>query len=1063
MAAGNNEFVEFLSKNAIRDLEHAISLLDEGIQKTNTLGKQIKVIQLPSESTRAIKDMNRDIIQLNAHMGHSITVVEKERQAFEKLQKQEEANAAKRARIRMADIKLEKDRERAFDRYEKQLQKEANDLNAASNLYNKVQGRVRELTSTYNDLSIRKSLGQKLNTKEEAQLLSLEKRLLKYQSALAATDAKIGKYHRNVGNYASGNAQLSMAIGQFSRELPNAGISFSTFAISLSNQFGQLQDAISATIAQNKELIAQGVKVKSVGAQVLGSILSLNTVMYLGIALFTAYNEEISDFVTNLFKGSKAVDAAKESAKQLNDVRVESLKSITQERVELQANLETAQDTTLSYKEREIAANKILQQYPFWFENLGKEAIMNGNVEKAVKGVNEALLARAKANAAVGKITENQSKIIDLEEERFAIIQSQEKAEERLRAVRRRTYAASEQERGYEAETNAIKDINNAKEEIIDLNKEIASVQEINNRLTGYAIQQTKESIGLDYQSVDAKKLSYEATKDFIASEYELIQARLENQASANERIFQSDEVNLKKREQAFADYLHQRTQLSENTLNEELRLIQKGSDEEIKELEKRAKDGEITEKNARQVIWSVQKQAQFDSLKAYEDYYERQRQIDIAREESMKGVWDAINFQKAENLISERDLAATKEYGDLLSKITKDTDYKQFEQAQKSLAESNRSITKANIQLEIDRANTELLGLKDTEANVAKRLELQNQIIEKEKELTDVTNKELEEQAQAWMQLQKATEDFLKGITASTLSDFGLGSLNQFFDGSFKKLLDGANTVQEQFAVTFNAITSVAQEAFAFLNQNSQAYFDAQYARLDRQKEVELGFAHDNAAGKEEIERQYEEKKREIRIKEAKAQKEQALFNAIINTAQAVVAALPNIPLSILIGALGAAQIALIAGRPLPQYADGTANHPGGPMMVNDAKGSNYKEMVVLPGGKSFIPQQRNAILNAPKGTKVLKAGSFNEELNGILASNSIGFPTQLLNQMPNINIDSGRGLSKKDLEDALNNTIGKMPTVNQSFTKNGFRSWVRTETGAKESLNNIVKVKGL
>lgn len=309
---------------------------------------------------------------------------------------------------------------------------------------------------------------------------------------------------------------------------------------------------------------------------------------------------------------------------------------------------------------------------------------------------------------------------------------------------------------------------------------------------------------------------------------------------------------------------------------------------------------------------------------------------------------------------------------------------------------------------------------------------------------------------AEAKVKLQQQIDDYLKTFKEGFFQDLGLPTLFKAMNGEIAGF-------GENWKTTFVAMAEIAQETLAFLSQNSQAYFDAEHARLDRQQEVEMEFARGNVAGQEEIQRQYEEKKRELRIKEAKAQKEQALFNAIINTAQAVVAALPNIPLSILIGALGAAQIALIAARPLPQYAEGTANHPGGPMMVNDAKGSNYKEMVVLPGGKSFIPQQRNAILNAPKGTKVLRAGTFNEELNGILASNSIGFPTQLLNQMPHINIESGRGISKKDLEDALNSTIGKMPTVNQSFTKNGFRSWVRTETGAKESLNNIVKVKGL
>ncbi|MFT9004997.1 MAG: phage tail tape measure protein [Liquorilactobacillus hordei] len=69
------------------------------------------------------------------------------------------------------------------------------------------------------------------------------------------------------------------------------------------------------------------------------------------------------------------------------------------------------------------------------------------------------------------------------------------------------------------------------------------------------------------------------------------------------------------------------------------------------------------------------------------------------------------------------------------------------------------------------------------------------------------------------------------------------------------------------------------------------------------------------------------------------------------------------------------------VGGKQLQVNAKGTNNHPGGPMMVNDQKGSNYQELVSLPNGNSFIPQGRNVIFDAPRGTKVLKA-SLTEKL---------------------------------------------------------------------------------
>lgn len=75
---------------------------------------------------------------------------------------------------------------------------------------------------------------------------------------------------------------------------------------------------------------------------------------------------------------------------------------------------------------------------------------------------------------------------------------------------------------------------------------------------------------------------------------------------------------------------------------------------------------------------------------------------------------------------------------------------------------------------------------------------------------------------------------------------------------------------------------------------------------------------------------------------------------------------------------------------------ARGTNYHPGGGMMVNDQKGSTYQELVSLPNGESFIPQGRNVIFDAPRGTKVLKA-SLTEKLMSILPkyATGVGIPS--------------------------------------------------------------------
>ena len=59
------------------------------------------------------------------------------------------------------------------------------------------------------------------------------------------------------------------------------------------------------------------------------------------------------------------------------------------------------------------------------------------------------------------------------------------------------------------------------------------------------------------------------------------------------------------------------------------------------------------------------------------------------------------------------------------------------------------------------------------------------------------------------------------------------------------------------------------------------------------------------------------------------------------------------------------------------PQYyGKGTDGHLGGPAIINDQKGSTYREAVMMPDGHTFIPEGRNILFpNMPKGTKVLPA----------------------------------------------------------------------------------------
>ena len=113
------------------------------------------------------------------------------------------------------------------------------------------------------------------------------------------------------------------------------------------------------------------------------------------------------------------------------------------------------------------------------------------------------------------------------------------------------------------------------------------------------------------------------------------------------------------------------------------------------------------------------------------------------------------------------------------------------------------------------------------------------------------------------------------------------------------------------------------------------------------------------------------EKKKQEIAHKQAVWEKATSIAQAGIATALAITEALPNIPLSILIGALGAIQVATILATPIPSYADGTKGndrHPGGTALVGDAG----KHEVVMYAGKAWVTPDTPTLVDLPKGAQV-------------------------------------------------------------------------------------------
>jgi tape measure domain-containing protein len=330
---------------------------------------------------------------------------------------------------------------------------------------------------------------------------------------------------------------------------------------------------------------------------------------------------------------------------------------------------------------------------------------------------------------------------------------------------------------------------------------------------------------------------------------------------------------------------------------------------------------------------------------------------------------------------------------------------------------------------------------------------------------------KQAEEDARKIAEIQKRLQDefrnYIQSFGQEFFSNAGFGETFDFFarmdqDGKtmFDKLGELADGSVEKFAATFQAISESAQEAFNFISEASQKNFDAEYERLEQQKEVALMFAGDSASARAEIEEQYEQRRKEIARREAKARKQQAIFNIAIDTAQAIVAAVAKSPLtgglpfSAIAAAIGAAQIAMVSSQQIPQYWKGTDNAEGG-LAWTQEKG---REIITDSQGrvKSLGSDKGAELTMLSKGDKVFTAEKsammFDNSLNSMLLNNGI--------VMPKVEVSMDTQILGSKL-DKLSDTIASKESFSIVRDAKGERIYQRKQNERKELLNNILNVK--
>lgn len=480
------------------------------------------------------------------------------------------------------------------------------------------------------------------------------------------------------------------------------------------------------------------------------------------------------------------------------------------------------------------------------------------------------------------------------------------------------------------------------------------------------------------------------------------------------------------------------------------LRMNELLREEEIREAERRGEDVELINKKYDARFSSIIQDNISERLGLIKKWTDRE--LDILDTNSLKEI-NALNKQYKQGEINE------KQYRDGLYKITKESGEAKLKlllkeaEAELALSTDLPQEKVDEIQRRIDKIKAQIEAfnndMDNDENNPGKRWAKDfNSALG---DMSSSANKYLGDSAKIF----NALGDIIGEMTAKmkdaedSVFDFW-GALGKGEDGLKKKL----TFVLSSFAKIQDGITSIMTDIYDSrikrVEEEQEANEEAGEKELERIEKLE----NSGVITKEEAEarkraaeqttanknKELEKKKEALQQKQAKWEKANAISQSIIATALAVSKALPNLVLAALVGTLGAAQLATIIAQPIPKYAKGTDNHPGGLAIVGD--GGKHEAVVTDRG--TYITPNFPTLIDLPRRAKVIPDVDI-ERRNDFLP------PFDRLALYRSMNLRSDIGALMKDAE-----RMGEPVTVN---VNNDYRKLEREMQSLNRSFEKMAK----
>ena len=931
-----------------------------------------------------------------------------------------------------------------------QAKREQRNLEKTTGLYNRIQQAINKVTKKYQDLAVRKQLGGKLSAREEKQLISLQAKLLKYNNALKQVDAQVGKNQRNVGNYKSALKGLGGTLRSLVGAFGLLGGAF-LFVQGLRDAFNTIREFDKQLIAVKKttnlsseeiklfknEVIDLGLKLKGVSIQ--GLLKSSEVAGQLGvkgrenILKFSQVIEQLkltSDIASqeSVRNFAKFIEVSKDTVK--NADRLGSV--IT----ELGNNFATSESQILSNATEIQKGLSIYEASAESILGLGAATSALGNEAEVSSGALQKTFQVLNQGATTGKNLQRILELTGQSAEEFR----KEFGTNATESFRKFIKGLSDSDEAGENLSNTLTDLGLNNLRVSRVVGSLAKNYDTLENALNKANNEYKENNALTKEADESAK-SLDAKIGDLSDSWDGFILTLESGDGVISKTFKAligfaEDVLILIREL-------NRTELEFNSgLTAEAKNKQLEYYEEIGE--GAVALAAIDKVNAESKISSINK-----------EIATQQKIIDKYKDKNIVQKTISAEYTQSNLKIKELNNSLATQNGRLLASKIVLGEVVEAKKEENKVEDENIILKRKQLQL----TNT---GIENKTNETLKIWELKEALEAQVKELEKIVGlyPKGAEAAQKYIDkirdLKTALGDVTQGIDVSG----AMAEIEQFFeDNEFD--VNPPEDAPDEWEETFNNIVNIAQQAFGIITALSDASFAKQFSNLEAQKKVALAFAGDSATARLNIEEQYDKRRKVIERRQAKAKKEQAMFEILVNTASAVVQALPNPILAAIVGALGAAQFALVASQQIPAFWQGGEVGSNQQIMVNDdpfgRKGSNYKEVVEKPNGQILTPQGKNVKMTVPKGSYIHPTyDAFINSLDSELMTNNI-MPIGQGSIMPMI---VNNGLSKGDLIEGLTQhgrDVVRAINNKESFVFN------YDERGAeirRKKLNKITKV---